>query len=55
MAVGKSGTLLASVPPDLKEKFYKALSENGKNFRSWLLDEMEKFVKANDKRKRRQK
>lgn len=45
MAVGTSGRILADIDPELKQAFYKALKARGKDFKEWLKEEAEIFIK----------
>ncbi len=53
MAVGNSGRILADIDPDLKSVFYKMLKASGLDFKTWLLDRINKFLNENENKRNR--
>ena len=45
MSIGNSGRIVIEIEPDLKRQLYAVLRLEGKNLKSWFLENVEELLK----------
>ena len=44
MSVGKSGRIVIEIEPELKHELHSILKEEGKNLKSWFLENVDQYL-----------